>query len=137
MGRGIAKQVRDRFPGVDKAAGQRVNLTCGHLGFYGLLGDPAKRLMLFQVKRNFKADAELSLIEQSTLPQILDECSDRLINLFAFVWQVLKHTPVMIPPLVEELDESDSPFDESPRQEAVVGETCGARLRAIQIVSLL
>lgn len=66
MGRGLAKQVRDSFPGVDKALGQEIVRVTGlkQGGKYGLLlGNP---LSAFQVKYHFKDTADIELIEFST-----------------------------------------------------------------------
>ena len=68
MGAGIARQARDRFPGLDTTLGQAIRETCGHLGEYGLFISPrwpATRLGLFQVKRHWSTDAILDLIHQS------------------------------------------------------------------------
>lgn len=65
MGRGIAKQVRDKYIGVDLIAGDMIKSACGHLGFYGVIGSPNSQLWLFQVKRHFQTAAELDLIEES------------------------------------------------------------------------
>jgi hypothetical protein len=40
MGRGIARQARDRFPGLDLALGRQIGQRCGHLGEYYLLVSP-------------------------------------------------------------------------------------------------
>ena len=64
MGRGIARQARDRFPSLDLALGRAIE----HLTFYGLLVSPAwpdKRLGAFQVKLAYNHAAELSIIEHS------------------------------------------------------------------------
>lgn len=77
MGRGIAKEARDRFPGLDKALGQQIQKQCGNpsaplrpgLGVYGLLISPrwpAARLGAFQVKTNAMQAASLVLIQKST-----------------------------------------------------------------------
>ena len=79
MGRGIARQVRDRWKGMedparsawrkfDWHAGQEVQRTCGHLGTYGLLVSeywPRAKIGLFQVKLNYSDKANLTLIENS------------------------------------------------------------------------
>jgi len=68
MGAGIARQARDRFPGLDATLGQAIRETCGHpsigsgrrLGEYGLLISPrwpASRLGLFQVKYHWSTEA--------------------------------------------------------------------------------
>ncbi|MCI0575356.1 MAG: hypothetical protein L0331_04015, partial [Chloroflexi bacterium] len=69
MGRGIARQARDRFPGLDKALGQQILNTCGYLGQYGLLISPRwpeAKLGAFQVKTHYDKPADLALIEHST-----------------------------------------------------------------------
>jgi len=68
MGAGIARQARDRFPGIDTTLGQAIRETCGHLGEYGLLISPrwpAARLGLFQVKYHWNTEALPELIHQS------------------------------------------------------------------------
>ena len=68
MGRGIAKQVRDRFPSLAAALGQQIQQQCGSLGTYGLLISPrwpTAKLGAFQVKYHFGETADLALIQQS------------------------------------------------------------------------
>jgi hypothetical protein len=69
MGAGIAKQTRDRFPGIDKAIGQRILQICKAGGIYGLIVSdrwPAGKIAAFQTKTNYSDPASLSLIKQST-----------------------------------------------------------------------
>ncbi len=77
MGRGIARQARDRFPGLDAALGKQILSTCGNpstllragQGQYGLLVSPLwpeARLGAFQVKRHYAQPASLELIQHST-----------------------------------------------------------------------
>ena len=69
MGRGIAQQARDRFPGLDAALGKQILSICGSQGQYGLLVSPQwpqARLGAFQVKRHYSQPASLELIRQST-----------------------------------------------------------------------
>lgn len=69
MGRGIARQARDRFPGLDAALGKRIKNVCGSQGQYGLLVSPRwpkAKLGAFQVKRHYSQPASLDLIRQST-----------------------------------------------------------------------
>lgn len=64
MGRGIARQVRDRFDGIDKEAGQKIQ----HNSFYGFKPVSKKKgtfISFFQVKRHFKNKADLKLIQKS------------------------------------------------------------------------
>lgn len=69
MGRGIARQARDRFPGLAEALGQHILNICGGLGEYGLLISPcwpAAKLGAFQVKQHYSQPASLELIRRST-----------------------------------------------------------------------
>jgi hypothetical protein len=69
MGRGIARQARDRFPGLDKALGRQILNTCGSLRQYGLLVSPRwpeAKLGAFQVKTHYDKPASLALIQHST-----------------------------------------------------------------------
>jgi hypothetical protein len=77
MGRGIARQARDRFPGLDAALGKQILNICGNQGRYGLLISPRwpeARLGAFQactersrnVKRHYSQPASLGLIRRST-----------------------------------------------------------------------
>ena len=69
MGRGIARQARDRFPGLTQALGQHILNTCGNQGEYGLLISPhwpVAKLGAFQVKRHYSHPASLELIQCST-----------------------------------------------------------------------
>jgi hypothetical protein len=76
MGRGIARQARDRFPELDLALGRYIDRVCGDsvdarrsdLGEYGLLVNPrwpAAKLGAFQVKYHYSQPAELDLIARS------------------------------------------------------------------------
>jgi hypothetical protein len=69
LGRGIARQARDRFPGLDKALGRQILNTCGSLGQYGLLVSPRwpeAKLGAYQVKSHYDKPASLALIQHST-----------------------------------------------------------------------
>ena len=68
MGRGIARQARDRFPGLDLSLGKQIQKICGSQGIYGLLISsrwPVVKLGTFQVKRHWREPAALALIESS------------------------------------------------------------------------
>lgn len=65
MGAGIAKQVRDRWPGIDVEIGQTILRICGNGGAYGLILQ--NKLGVFQVKHHFKHQANLALIKKSSL----------------------------------------------------------------------
>lgn len=62
MGRGIARQVRDRFPGFDLKAGAAVRRRAED-GVYGLL--LGRKLGLFQVKFHWRDQADPALIWRS------------------------------------------------------------------------
>ena len=69
MGRGIAQQARDKFPGLDLALGQAIVNAGMQDEVYGLLVSPSwpvKKLAAFQVKTNFRSKAELEIITAST-----------------------------------------------------------------------
>jgi hypothetical protein len=77
MGRGIARQARDRFPGLDTAMGRQILSVCGNhstllrpgQGEYGLLVSPRwpqAKVGAFQVKRHYGQPANLELIRHST-----------------------------------------------------------------------
>lgn len=63
MGRGIAKQVRDKFPGIAAELGQAVKDHSEHLGHYGLVA--TGKIGAFQVKFHFKDRASLELIAEN------------------------------------------------------------------------
>jgi hypothetical protein len=70
MGRGIARQARDRFPGLDTALGGEIARRCGNRGEYGLLVSPrwpAAKPGAFQVKTDYVQPASLSLIRLSAI----------------------------------------------------------------------
>lgn len=69
MGRGIALEAKQRFPGLSRALGQQILKTCGSLGSYGLLISsrwPEAKLGAFQVKTDPHQSASLGLIQKST-----------------------------------------------------------------------
>jgi len=69
MGAGIAKQMRDRFPGIDLEIGAAIG-KAGSGGTYGLL--LGNKVGAFQVKYHFKSMANLGLISLSA-EQLKDE----------------------------------------------------------------
>lgn len=69
MGRGIARQTKERFPGLDIALGRQIQALCGNQDIYGLLVSPrwpTAKLGAFQVKRHYSQPASLELIRRST-----------------------------------------------------------------------
>ena len=61
MGKGLAKEVRDRFPGIDLEIGKRIEGR----RIYGLVLVPDFRIGALQVKYNFADQADLGLINYS------------------------------------------------------------------------
>lgn len=66
MGAGIAKAVRDMFPGIDKQFGERI-LNSGMRWHYGALLDLEADVNPFQVKHHYSDKADLELIRNSVL----------------------------------------------------------------------
>ncbi len=68
MGRGIVRQAKEWFPGLDTALGRQIQALCGNQGVYGLLVSPrwpAAKLGALQVKRLYSQPASLELIRHS------------------------------------------------------------------------
>ena len=65
MGRGIAREIRDAVPGVDKVIGDAVKLHIQSDFFYGvILMNP---FSIFQVKYSYSDPADLDLIQRSSV----------------------------------------------------------------------
>src|SRR5687768_1517262 len=77
------------------------------------------------------------IFEQTALLQILDQGGARLVRIFAVLLQVAHQGTVLVPGLMENLDEPDSALDEPAGQETAIGVGRLARLRAIHLESLL
>ena len=60
MGKGLARDLRIKVPGIDKIFGGMILETCGHLGKYGLL--VYERWGVFQVRHSFHEKADLELV---------------------------------------------------------------------------
>ncbi len=67
MGAGIAKRVRDDYPGSDLALGELVEQTRNEDGVYGYQQLGSARLAAFQVKRHWGDKADLDLIRISAI----------------------------------------------------------------------
>lgn len=63
MGRGIARQMRDQFPGIDAEIGSKILETCGSGGVYGTI--IGSKIGVFQVKRFWGDEASPELIAHS------------------------------------------------------------------------
>lgn len=69
MGAGMAREVRDMFPGIDYVLGDVIIKKYGSGNWYNLLISPQwpdKKLGAFQVKTDWNANASLKLIRHST-----------------------------------------------------------------------
>ena len=66
MGRGIAKEAKNRFPVLPGAAGRYIIETCGHMGEYNFILSNI-RIGMLQVKYHFKDKADLHLIERGLI----------------------------------------------------------------------
>lgn len=80
MGRGMAKQVADRFLFTPKLIGDVIKSLCDHLRFYGFATIVTAPIIgVFQVKKHYKMSAELSIIEKSVskLKVFADKYSDK------------------------------------------------------------
>ena len=79
MGRGIAREARDRFPGIDK----RLAKSIPHMETYGLCADPETGIVGFQVKHHYRNKAKLKLVRYSSalLSGIASEYSSLSIHL--------------------------------------------------------
>lgn len=75
MGRGIAKQARDRFPGLDERFGANLVNRQMHLGKYGIIVDVFTRICAFQVKYHWRDKASVELIDYS-IEKLLDFMGD-------------------------------------------------------------
>lgn len=67
MGRGIAKQVRDNFKGIDKAFGDAITGQKKHMKEYCLISNhDYPQIRAFQVKFHWFGEADMDLITNST-----------------------------------------------------------------------
>lgn len=79
MGKGIALETKERFPGIDKIFGKMIITKCGHLGVYNLIN--SNRLYLLQTKIQYWDLSPIKLIFDSVekLKTII-KISDNQIN---------------------------------------------------------
>lgn len=66
MGAGIAKTVRDSYPGIDRQFGSWIKHNMDSDKVYGFLFNPDEDIAIFQVKKHYADNADLGLIEHST-----------------------------------------------------------------------
>lgn len=65
MGRGIAREAAERFPGLSARLGRTILSRGTRLGRYDVVVDPQTRIAAFQVKYRWEDDASLDLIRTS------------------------------------------------------------------------
>ena len=66
MGRGIALDIRERYPNIPSIYGKIISLTCGSGGVYGLLHSThAGKIGLLQTKTDFRRPSGISLVRYS------------------------------------------------------------------------
>jgi hypothetical protein len=67
MGAGIARQARDKLPGLAQNVGNHIEENVGHLNVYGLLlPETRSALAFFQVKQHWRNNADVQLIIHSS-----------------------------------------------------------------------
>lgn len=107
MGRGIAKQAMDRFPGLDLSLGKAVALNQS----YFLLVSPRwpnAKLACFQVKFHFRSNAKLELI-QCSADALSEWCSNHPESSVALNYPGIGYghlTRVQVSPIISELPDS-------------------------------
>lgn len=69
MGRGCAKEARDRFPGIDKILGKAIAENGNAVNPLGRFGD--YNIVAFPVKHNWSEEADINLIQQSVKELVL------------------------------------------------------------------
>jgi hypothetical protein len=112
MGAGIARQARDRFPGIDLALGGHIHLKRGGSGsLYGLIVSPKwphAKLGAFQVKYHWKDRADTEIIQFSVecLLEWLEHFPDAKVHLnFPGIGNG-KLSPEEVMPLIEALPDN-------------------------------
>lgn len=70
----------------------------------------------------FTAPNHESIFEHVALFQIFDERGARLIGLLAILFEIGDEIAVLVPRFMEELHETNAALDQTPREEAIVGE---------------
>jgi hypothetical protein len=67
MGRGAALELATKHPELPLEFGDLIRLGVGHLGEYNLLFEDTHTYGIFQVKYHFRDNADIKLIERSTV----------------------------------------------------------------------
>lgn len=88
MGRGCAKEAKDKFPGIDKVLGDSIKKYGNNVIYLSDIEDRGdnKRIYSFPVKHNWYEKADLELIEQSCI-QLVKEI-DSTIGDFDFGFNI-------------------------------------------------
>ena len=132
---------------LDDVVAELVGLTVDMAAFDAAAGHPeaeATRVVVAAVRvlgdlalavsraAEFAAPDHERVFQQAALLEVLDEGRRSLVGLFALALDAAGQTAVLVPALVEELDEADALLDESARLQAVGGEG-SRRLHAVPI----
>lgn len=114
MGRGIAKQVKEMFPGIDADFGFAISSRGKSEGFYGTLSHILHpKIRAFQVKYHWAAPAEYTLIRKACEFMMMDKDTDEALENKQMVYFLnfpgigngrLKREAVL--PLIEKLPDS-------------------------------
>ena len=105
MGRGIACQARDRFPGLDAALVKALRVPARRYGLLVSHHGPEAKLGLFQTKLCYWEDADLELIRLSTemLQAWLKEHPDQRVDLNFPGIGYGRLSPDVVKPIIEAL----------------------------------
>ena len=77
------------------------------------------------------------VVEQAALLQVLDQRRAGLVGVLAILLEIRHEVAVLVPRLVEQLDEPDAPLDQPAGEQAVVGERRLAWLGAVHVEDVL
>ena len=121
-----------------------IRLAEGEPGFYSATGEPhgeAIGVMIAAIVASlhhggaseFPAPDDQGILEQTALLKVRDESGTGLVGILAILFQVGHEVAMLIPGLVENLDESDAAFDEASGQEHSTGEIGFAGLNTVEV----
>ena len=147
-----AEQMQDRGVQVmhmhlvfDHVEAQVVALAKGDSWFDAASGHPhgeGVRVMVAAVVRaalDHRRAAELAapqhqrVVQQAALLEIPDQRRARLVRILAVLLQAVDQVAVLVPGLVEQLDEAHAALHQAPGEDAVVGERGLARFRSVHL----
>ena len=77
------------------------------------------------------------ILQKTTLFQILEQSSNRLVHLFSFFGKIIKDSAMVVPALIKKLHESHTTLYQTASQQTIICETALARLRPIHFMNML